>query len=75
MKFCKKCGTLYANDLVTCPKCNSAVIDHVETPQEPAPKEVVRKQWISILIGIPAFILFIYLIIFLYARFMGALRP
>lgn len=73
MKFCKKCGTLYANDLVTCPKCNSLVNDHEEEPQEPAPKEVVRRQWIGILIGIPAFIAFIYLAIFLYSKLMGAL--
>jgi len=61
MKYCKKCGVLYATDV--CPKCG---IQEPE-PEEPpvADKRTVTRQWIGLLIGIPVFIMAIYVVIYL----------
>ena len=56
MKYCKKCGVLYTTDV--CPKCG------VIAPEEPVSNEkaepkTVRRQWIALVIAIPAAILMI----------------
>lgn len=62
MKYCKKCGVLYSGLLEVCPKCNAAL----ENPPEEAPREATtqekRRQWLFLVIGIPALIAFFYLI-------------
>ena len=66
MKYCKKCGTLYVTDV--CPKCG---IEEPENRSEPesADKKTLARQWIGLLMGIPLFIMAIYLVIYLlYAR-------
>jgi len=67
MKFCKKCGTLYGRSLDVCPKCNAAQLAEeataAEISQSAAAESMVKKQWIGILVGVPAFIIFIYFII------------
>ena len=66
MKYCKKCGVLYATDV--CPKCG------IEEPQDqPEPevpdKKTLTRQWIGLLVGIPLFIMAIYVVIYmLYAH-------
>ena len=62
MKYCKQCGVLYTTDV--CPKCGVAIPDE----QEPAPiaePRTVRKQWIALLVAIPAAILLIMGVLYL----------
>ncbi|MBQ9832237.1 MAG: hypothetical protein IJO48_00745 [Clostridia bacterium] len=64
--FCKKCGTLYNPKEGPCPKCSTADIKY--EPKEMSEEEAAhlrKKSWIQLLIGIPAFIGFIYLTIYL----------
>ena len=64
MKYCKKCGVLYTTDV--CPKCG--IIESDSASQEVGAEESptkVRHAWIWFLIGIPAMIGLIYLIILL----------
>ena len=56
MKYCKKCGVLYTTDV--CPKCG-VLKPEVTEPPEPAPQKTVRRQWIALVIAIPATILLI----------------
>lgn len=56
MKYCKKCGVLYTTDV--CPKCDVAVPDDLPDPEAGEPK-TVRRQWIALVIAIPAAILLI----------------
>jgi hypothetical protein len=62
MKYCKKCGVLYTTDV--CPKCGIAVPDE-EEPSAPADPRSVRKQWIALILAIPAVILLIMGVIYL----------
>jgi hypothetical protein len=61
MKYCKKCGVLYATDV--CPKCGIQEPEETEAPV--ADQKTVTRQWIGLLIGIPLFIMAIYLVIYL----------
>ena len=63
MKYCKKCGVLYTTDV--CPKCGIVVPDDLEPPAK-AEKKTVRRQWIALLIAIPAAILLIMGVVYLY---------
>jgi rRNA maturation protein Nop10 len=56
MKYCKKCGVLYTTDV--CPKCG-VLKPEASEPPEPAPQKTVRRQWIALVIAIPATILLI----------------
>lgn len=73
MRFCKTCGTLYGSSLPCCPKCNP-VLKEAAKLQESAPeadKSVVRRQWLALIIGIPAFIGAIWLIIRVYSSIVS----
>ena len=65
MKHCNKCGTFYSSSLECCPKCSVQKEDTNPKPASDAPENEKSKKrnWIAILIGIPALILFYYLII------------
>ena len=63
MKYCKKCGVLYSSELPCCPKCNPA-LEELPKDAPPADRRVVRRQWIALLIGIPALILVLYALIY-----------
>ena len=66
MKYCKKCGVLYATDV--CPKCGIETPDNQPELEAPDKKTLVH-QWIGLLVGIPVFIMAIYVVIYLlYAR-------
>lgn len=65
MKYCKKCGVLYTTDV--CPKCGVITPDP-EQPVAPADKSTVRRQWIALLIAIPAAILLIMGVVTLYFK-------
>lgn len=56
MKYCKKCGVLYTTDV--CPKCGIVVPETVHQPEK-ADAKTVKRQWIALLIAIPAAILLI----------------
>ncbi len=62
MKYCRKCGVLYSDLLDACPKCGSmpGSEDSSNSSAPEAQKSTVRKQWIAIVIGIPALILLLY---------------
>ncbi|MDD3401231.1 MAG: hypothetical protein PHT58_06360 [Eubacteriales bacterium] len=62
MKYCKKCGVLYSTDV--CPKCG--IIYPNEDEQKPvvASKDKIKHQWIALVIGIPALIAALYLVIY-----------
>ena len=62
MKYCRKCGVLYTTDV--CPKCGVAVPDD-QTPAAPADAKTVRRQWIALVIAIPAAILLITGVVYL----------
>ncbi len=64
MKYCKKCGVLYTTDV--CPKCGIVPPESQTEEQAPADKQTVKRQWLALLIGIPAFILVIMLIVYLF---------
>lgn len=62
MKYCKKCGVLYATDV--CPKCGIQEPEDLPEPEAPDKRTLVR-QWIGLLVGIPLFIMTIYVVIYL----------
>jgi RNA polymerase subunit RPABC4/transcription elongation factor Spt4 len=62
MKYCKKCGVLYATDV--CPKCGIQEPEDLPEPEAPDKRTLVR-QWIGLLVGIPLFIMAIYVVIYL----------
>ena len=62
MKYCKKCGVLYTTDV--CPNCGVAVPED-QKPAAPAEPKTVRKQWIALIIAIPAAILLIMGVLYL----------
>ena len=59
MKYCKNCHIVYSSYADACPRCG------VKQPQnkqeEPAESGRVRRDWIWLIIGIPALIGIIYL--------------
>ena len=64
MKHCKNCGTFYNSSLPCCPKCNPQLKQYDEEIKT-APKadsQKVKRQWIFLIIGIPALIGMYYLI-------------
>ena len=66
MKYCKKCGCLYVTDV--CPKCGIEEPENQPEPEAPDKKTLVH-QWIGLLVGIPPFIMAIYVVIhMLYSR-------
>ena len=66
MKYCKKCGCLYATDV--CPKCGIQEPEQQQEPEAPDRRTLTR-QWIGLLVGIPVFIMAIYAVIYiLYSR-------
>lgn len=56
MKYCKQCGVLYTTDV--CPKCGVVTPEQQEQQTVAEPK-TVRRQWIALVIAIPAAILLI----------------
>ena len=67
MKYCKKCGVLYSTDV--CPKCGVLYPEPEAAEQKPRDAREVRRNWIALLIGIPAFIGAIMLIVYLFRNF------
>ncbi len=68
MKYCKKCGVLYDESLPGCPKCNPVLETILQDRKDNAPqadKKTIKKQWIMLLIGVPALILVLYGVIWL----------
>lgn len=73
-KFCKKCGTLYNESDGECPRCadrrltdegmRDTVYDTRMSEEDIEKKR--KKDWKYLIIGVPAFIAFIYVIFFLY---------
>lgn len=74
LHFCKNCGTVYDDRVGGCPKCETReVMDKVIANEYEAPagdmseaevRAARKRSWIQLVIGIPAFIGFIYLIIY-----------
>ena len=62
MKYCKKCGTLYVTEV--CPKCGIEEPEDLPEP-ESADKKTLVRQWIGLLVGIPLFIIAIYVVIYM----------
>lgn len=65
MNYCKKCGVLYTTDV--CPKCGVTVPEDLPALEKPE-RKTVRRQWIALLIAIPASILLIMGVIYLFYR-------
>ena len=74
MKFCMKCGAFYeGKDGQGCPKCaeaaklladaEAAEIDHAMDAD--TARRARRRAWAQLIVGVPAFIGVIYLIIYL----------
>ncbi len=81
LHFCKTCGTVYNDKDGGCPKCATReVIDAVKEnsyvpPQSEMSEEEIsssrKRSWIQLIIGIPCFIGFIYLICYLFVMIKG----
>lgn len=71
MKYCKQCGVLYSSILEVCPKCGAELYKPKEGELPEATPGQKRRQWISLIIGIPAFIAFIYMIALVFKQ-LGA---
>ncbi|MEG1547469.1 MAG: hypothetical protein RR232_04940 [Clostridia bacterium] len=70
--FCKTCGTLYNPKDGQCPKCSTRGMECDVPPAEMSDAEARRlrkRSWIQLVIGIPAFIGFIYLLVYLVKLF------
>lgn len=73
-KFCKKCGTLYSDRDGDCPRCAERELTEQgmrETVYDAGMSEeeierARKRDWKYLVIGVPAFIAFLYLIYFLY---------
>ena len=59
MKYCKQCGVLYSTDV--CPKCG--IVEPEPKPAPEADRAVVTRQWVALLVGVPLFIMAIYVVI------------
>ena len=71
MKYCKHCGILYSNILDVCPQCGMEI--HKPWPDE-LPKATERekkRQWLGLVIGIPAMIIFLYLVGWMFSKLMN----
>ncbi len=77
MKRCKQCGTFYSKANAVCPKCGiefpaadgSNEFDNKEINTEELRKQKI-KSWITLAVGVPALIGFIYLVYFLIRSFI-----
>ena len=67
MKYCKKCGVLYTTDV--CPKCG-ILQPEGEQPKADASVKEIRRQWIALIIAIPAAILLITGVLTLYFKLL-----
>ena len=73
-KFCKKCGTLYNESDGECPRCADKRLTGAGMRETVCGrgmsagglKKRRRSDWKHLVIGVPAFIAFIYLAFFLY---------
>ena len=71
--ICKACGTLYNAKDGPCPKCSTGA-DMEELPKQMSDEEAKRlrkRAWIELVIGVPAFIGFIYLLVYLFKLIKG----
>ena len=66
MKYCEKCHTLYSSDAASCPKCGvqEPASEAADTPA-PESRGARVRDWIWLAVGIPLFIGFIYLIVYI----------
>ncbi len=81
LHFCKKCGTVYNDKNGECPKCatheviSAVMANDYAPPQSDMSDEDIRaarkKSWIQLIIGIPCFIGFIYLICYVFVMIKG----
>ena len=76
--FCKTCGSYYTKSLGVCPKCNAA--EKLQEYQQSEansfsgePRErLLRRRWITLIIGIPGLIAFLYLMSYIMKLLMEA---
>ena len=73
MKVCTKCGKPYNDQVLNCKKCDVPLETMPEmTVAEMSPEELKKrrkKDWITLLIGTPLFLLLVY---FIYRILYGA---
>ncbi len=60
MKYCKSCGVLYSDLLDVCPKCGIQLAQEEQPPAPKGTKAEIRRQWIALILGIPALIGLLY---------------
>ncbi|MDL2235551.1 hypothetical protein LJC07_05265 [Christensenellaceae bacterium OttesenSCG-928-L17] len=76
MPFCKQCGSYYTKSLGVCPRCNAGekmeeylqaqALDDAAREAESEPKSnMLRRRWVSLIIGVPALIAFLYLMAYI----------
>ncbi len=78
MKFCKVCGTIYDPSAGPCPKCTERELmeqeaerqAYDETMNPEAQKKARKRDWIQLVIGVPAMIGLFYLVFYLAKLFM-----
>ncbi|MBO4848609.1 MAG: hypothetical protein J5586_05605 [Clostridia bacterium] len=67
MKYCRNCHILYSDEAAACPRCGVAAPEKEAAPEPEAQPDPgsVRRDWLYLVIGIPLFIAFSYLIVYL----------
>ncbi|MDD4074856.1 MAG: hypothetical protein PHC80_02060 [Eubacteriales bacterium] len=81
LHFCKTCGTVFDDKNGGCPKCATSVVMDAVTANTYAPPEsemseaessaARKKSWIQLVIGVPCFIGFIYLLVYIFKIIKG----
>lgn len=78
MKYCKRCGVLYSDAAKDCPRCKipletvpeGVVMNREDIPEEEY-KQIRKKNWIGIAIGVPALFGLIYLLYYIMKVLQG----
>ncbi len=72
MKRCPSCKTFYSSYAAACPKCGirRSEAELAEVSKSAPSKKEVRRDWLWIVIGVPALIGVIYLIIWIMKQAM-----
>ena len=83
LHFCKNCGTVFDDKNGDCPKCATREVIDAVAKNEYAPpasdmseaeiQSARKKSWLQILIGVPCFIGFIYLLCYILISLKGGL--
>ena len=71
MKVCPLCKTEFTDDATSCPACKALLIERKkESEASPEIKQQRAKDWRFLMIAIPGFVLFIFLLYWLIGKLL-----